>query len=381
MQWRRREAGHVPSFLVTHEFFRRPAFGRHHPLATGRQAAVQDLIEVLGWRDPALTRVPELPGRAVLERFHASGYLDALAAADAAGMATADMRARYNLGTMECPIFPGLWDRARATVGGSMLAAELVLGGGVAFHPTGGTHHGMRSRASGFCYLNDPVFAILRLLDGGLGKVLHVDLDAHHGDGVEAAFTDDPRVGLLSIHEDGRWPGTGRPEDTHGGRALNVPVPRGINDSEYALVLERLVYPFVRRAEPDAIVILLGADGLAGDPLSGMRLSNGALWKACRTLIAMAPRVVILGGGGYNPWTTARLWAGMWGILAGRDISGELPHAAQAVLAGLECDLVDDEDCDPVWLTTLIDPPNTGPIRQEMWALVETHPLRAASGV
>lgn len=367
-------------FLVTHEIFRRPAFGRHHPLATGRQAAVQDLIEVLGWRDLALTRAPELPERAVLERFHTPDYLDTLAAADAAGKATAEMRARYNLGTMECPIFPGLWDRARATVGGSMLAAELVLGGGVAFHPTGGTHHGMPERASGFCYLNDPVFAILSLLDGGLGKVLHVDLDAHHGDGVEAAFADDPRVGLVSIHEDGRWPGTGRPEDTFGGRALNVPVPRGINDSEYALVLERLVYPFVRKAEPDAIVVLLGADGLAGDPLSGMSLSNDVLWRACQALTAMGPRVVILGGGGYNPWTTARLWTGVWGLLAGRDITGELSPAAQAVLAGLECDLVDGEDRDPAWLRTLVDAPNGGPIRPEVLAIVDSHPLRAASG-
>jgi acetoin utilization protein AcuC len=369
----------VRPFLVTHDIFRRPAFGRHHPLATGRQAAVMDLIDALGWRDPALMRVPDIPGRPVLERFHARDYLDALEQADAAGRATAEMRARFNLGTMECPVFPGLWDRARATVGGSMLAAELVADGGVAFHPTGGTHHGMPGRASGFCYLNDPVFAVRRLLDAGLTRVLHVDLDAHHGDGVEAAFADDPRLSLVSIHEDGRWPGTGHAADTLGGRAVNVPVPRGINDSEYGLVLERLVKPFVRKVESEAIVVLLGADGLAGDPLSTMRLSNGALWSACHDLIACAPRAVILGGGGYNPWTTARLWAGMWGLLAGHDIGGVLPERAQAVLAGLHCDLIDDEDRDPLWLTTLVDAPNTGPIRPEVAELVERHPLGARS--
>lgn len=367
-----------PAFLVTHKVFRRPAFGHHHPLATGRQAAVQDLIEVLGWSDPARTHRPQLPGRDVLERFHARDYLHALEAADAAGRATVEMRQRYNLGTMECPVFAGLWDRARATVGGSMLAAELVLDGGVAFHPTGGTHHGQPARASGFCYLNDPVFAILRLLDAGLTRVLHVDLDAHHGDGVEAAFADDPRVRLVSIHEDGRWPGTGRASDTLGGRALNVPVPRGINDREYALVLEQLALPFVRRAPPEAIVILLGADGLAGDPLSAMQLSNGALWSACGDLVALAPRVVILGGGGYNPWTTARLWTGMWGLLAGRDIAGIVPPEAQAVLAALTCDLVDDEDRDPAWLTTLVDDPNPGPVRGSVLELIERHPLRRA---
>ncbi len=337
---------------------------------------MQDLIEVLGWRDPALVRIPELPCSAVLQRFHRPEYLDALERADKTGRATAEMRQHYNLGTMECPVFPGLWDRARATVGGSMLAAELVLNGGVAFHPTGGTHHGQPGRASGFCYLNDPVFAMLRLLDAGLTRIVHVDLDAHHGDGVEAAFAGDPRVHLASIHEDGRWPGTGRAMDTLDGRALNAPVPRGTNDSEYALVLEQLMYPFVRRVEPEAVVVLLGADGLAGDPLSGMRLSNDVLWRACQALITMAPRVVVLGGGGYNPWTTARLWAGMWGLLARHDISGALPAAAQAVLANLECDLVDDEDHDPAWLTTLMDVPNAGPIRPEVLALIEGHPMR-----
>ena len=369
----------VRPYLVTHDIFRRPAFGRHHPLATGRQAAVMDLIEALGWRDPTLIRTPEIPGRAVLERFHARDYLDALEEADAAGRATAEMRQRYNLGTMECPVFPGMWDRARTTVGGSMLAAELVLDGGVAFHPTGGTHHGMPERASGFCYLNDPVFAVQRLLDAGLTRVMHVDLDAHHGDGVEAAFANDPRVRLVSIHEEGRWPGTGRVTDTLGGRAVNVPVPREINDAEYALVLEWLVAPFVRRVAPEGVVVLLGADGLAGDPLSAMRLSNGALWTACRDMIALVPRAVILGGGGYNPWTTARLWTGMWGLLSGHDIGGALLEQAQAVLAGLECDLVDEEDRDPAWLTTLVDAPNAGSIRPEVAALVDGHPMRARS--
>jgi acetoin utilization protein AcuC len=91
----------------------------------------------------------------------------------------------------------------------------------------------------------------------------------------------------------------------------------------------------------------------------------------------MAPRSVILGGGGYNPWTTARLWAGMWGLLAGHDISGELPAGAQAVLAALDCDLVDDEDRDPAWLTTLVDAPNVGPVRSEVADLVERHPMRS----
>lgn len=366
--------------LVTHPVFRQPAWGRHHPLATGRQAAVMDLADALGWLDPARLHVPELPGRPVIGRFHDAAYLDALEAAVTAGMARPEDRTRYNLGTMECPIFAGLWDRARATVGGSMLAARLALDGTVAFHPTGGTHHGRRDRASGFCFMNDPVFAILELIDAGLTRILYVDLDAHHGDGVEAAFATNERVRLASIHEDGRWPGTGREDDTLGGRALNVPVPRGINDTEYALIMARLVVPFAAAWQPEAVVVTLGADALAGDPLSAMALSNRALWAATCACLQAAPRAVILGGGGYTPWTTARLWAGLWGLLAGHRLPETLPPAAVAVLARLDCDLVEEEDRDPAWTTTIADAGNPGPVRPEISGLVERLGARIAAG-
>lgn len=316
-----------------------------------------DLCEALGWLDPARIATPELPDHAQLERFHAAHYLDALAEIDRTGLATPSMRQHYNLGTLECPVFPGLWERARMAVGGSMLAARLALNGVVAFHPTGGTHHGRPDRASGFCYLNDPVFAILALLDAGIQRVLYVDLDAHHGDGVEAAYAEDPRVRFVSIHEDGRWPGSGRCDETLGGRALNVPVPRGIGDGGYRKVLDELVAPFAVTWAPEAVVVVLGADGLAGDPLSGMALSNRMLWSATLGCVALATRAVVLGGGGYNPWTTARLWAGLWGLLSGHELPDSLPPAAQDVLARLDCDLVEPEDRLAHWTTTIVDPP------------------------
>src|SRR5690606_37637711 len=123
------------------------------------------------------------------------------------------------------PLFPGLFERAATSVGGSILAARLALEGRIAYHPAGGTHHGRPDRASGFCYFNDPAFAILALLEAGLERVLYVDLDAHHGDGVQDAFAADERVHTVSIHEAGRWPGTGAASDTGDGRACNLPVP------------------------------------------------------------------------------------------------------------------------------------------------------------
>ena len=330
------------------------------------------LVEVLGLLPEALKRIAEPADRATLEQFHAPDYLDALERVSADGVATADDRQQYNLGTMECPIFPDLWTRATASVGGAILAADLAIDGTIAFHPGGGTHHGRPDRASGFCYLNDPVFAVKRLLDRGLDRVAYVDLDAHHGDGVEAAFAEEPRVHLVSIHEAGRWPGTGSVTDRLGGRALNIPVPRGFSDSELDAVWTAAVAPFLESAAPEGIVVTLGADALEGDPLAGMALSNAALWQATEAAVECAPHAVVLGGGGYNPWTTARLWAGMWAILSGQTVPDTLPPAAIDLLQGLDCDLVDDDDRAAIWFERLADTVTETPVRAEIHDIIAT---------
>lgn len=351
--------------FVSAGIYREVGYPANHPLAIPRIAPVEALIATL-WGD----RPEESPvaDRDMLLRFHSPDYLDALQAAEARGGANATERARHNIGTLENPVFPGLWRRAATSVGGSIRAAGLALAEGLAFHPAGGTHHGQPDRASGFCYFNDPVFAILHLLDQGCRRVAYVDLDAHHGDGVEAAFAADARVLTLSTHEAGRWPFTGALSRE---RPVNLPLPRGLNDSEFALVMARLILPRLDRFAPEALVITMGADALKGDPLSGLMLSNLALWQAVEALARLGPTVV-LGGGGYNPWTLARAWAGVWGRLTGRAIPARLPAPAEAVLAALDCDLVEGEDRPAFWLTTLADPPEPGPIRAAVAALVQT---------
>ena len=360
-----------PSVFITHPIFCQPGFGRNHPLSTMRHAAVLDLCQAMGWLSPDLLRNAPLPGRDTLERFHTPDYLEALETSARALMATPAIRKRYNLGTMECPLFAGLWDRARASVGGSILAAELAMQGYLAFHPGGGTHHGRPDRAAGFCYFNDPVFAVLRFLDAGLERVLYVDLDAHHGDGVEAAFATDERVTLASIHEEGRWPGTGGVRDRPSGRVINLPVPRHINDDEFLLVFQELCRRRLERLRPDAIVVTCGADALRGDPLSSMEVSNEALGTAVQISTSLARHAVVLGGGGYNPWTTARMWAGLWARMSGQQIPDRLPPAAQGILARLTCDLVDDDDHDPAWLSSIADPINGGAVRPRIHELID----------
>lgn len=215
----------VPPDFVSSPIYRETGYRGNHPLAIQRIGSVLTLCEQLGWLQPGGYLDSPMATRAELLQFHTADYLDALAAAETRGGATEAERAAYGLGTMENPIFPGLWRRAATSVGGSILAARRAAEGRVVYHPSGGTHHGMPGRASGFCFFNDPVFAILTLLQAGKSRVLYVDLDAHHGDGVEAAFAGDARVFLVSLHEAGRWPHTGTLDDRAGGNARNLPVP------------------------------------------------------------------------------------------------------------------------------------------------------------
>jgi len=359
----------LPPLFVGHELYRRAAYGSHHPLAIPRVETATDLCRALGWLDPSEFRVSPCASEEQLQAFHTAEYVRALREAAASGEVAPRVRERHAIGTMENPLFAGVYERAATSVGGSIHAAALALEGRTAFHPAGGTHHGRPDRASGFCYFNDPVFCILSLLAEGAGRVLYVDLDAHHGDGVQDAFAHDERVHTVSIHERGRWPHTGAAHDTGGGRARNLPVPPGFNDSELEWLLDAVIVPLGRRLAPQAVVITCGADALAGDPLSAMALSNAALWDAVERLCDLAPAVVVLGGGGYNPWTLARYWAGLWGRISGRSIPAELPAPARAVLAPLACDLIDEEDVQPAWRSTLADAANRGPVRREIHEL------------
>jgi len=339
-----------------------------------------DLCRSLGWLTDSEFRTSPRASIGQLVQFHMAEYVRALRDASASGKVDLHTRQRFSIGTMENPLFPGVFERAATSVGGSIRAAELALDGRIAFHPAGGTHHGRPDQASGFCYFNDPVFALLTLLQRGAERVLYVDLDAHHGDAVQDAFANDARVWTISLHESGRWPYTGKTSDTGGGQACNLAVPARLNDSELGFLLDGVIVPLGERIAPHAVVLVCGADAIAGDPLSTMALSNAALWSAAERIAALAPAVVVLGGGGYNPWTVIRYWSGLWGTLSGRTVPVGLPAQARAVLAPLHCDLIDDEDIAQSWLTTLRDALNEGPISGAVEALRDQALRQADAG-
>ena len=352
--------------FVDHPAFDAPAWRNMHPLAFSRHAALLALCRAQGWLDGPEVVPTFLPERATLLRLHDANYVDALERAIESGKVTAHDRIRHGFGTMANPIFPGLFDRARATVGGAITAAQVALGGRIAFHPAGGTHHGRGDRASGFCYFNDPAFAILTLLDAGAAPVLYLDLDAHHGDGVEHLLADDPRVQLVSIHEEGRWPHSGTSATPGPANAINIALPRALNDTELDWLMTEVVAEIAQGVRPAAVVVTAGADCLHGDPLSAMDLSNRAFWGAVECATRWAPHAVVLGGGGYNPWTVSRGWAGLWAVLSGRDPSAPPTGPARKLLAGYESDLIEEDEVDPEWLRSIADAPRPGAIRPEI---------------
>ena len=360
----------APPLLIGHEIFRRSTYGAWHPLRIPRVSTVMDLSRALGWAPPERYRTAPRAKPASLAAWHTLPYLAALLDAEAAQDVSDGVRRRHGLGTPSNPVFPEMYRRPATAAGGSLLAAELLMspGGPRRIHnPAGGTHHGMPDRAAGFCYLNDPVLAIGRLRALGAARIAYVDLDAHHPDGVVHAFAGEPEVLIVSTHEEGRWPRTGALEDAGCGNVFNLPLPRGANDADAHAALDGLILPRVEAHQPDAVLLQCGADSVREDPLSGLDWTNRAYLHALRSLVPLAPRLLVLGGGGYNPYSTGRLWTALWGVLSDREIPDRLPAGAEAVLRAVPWAghrLARDKP--DHWFTTLLDAPREGRVHPEV---------------
>ena len=265
---------------------------------------------------------PDPADRAALEQFHAARYLDALEAAVGGHLEAAGLE--MGIGTADTPVFTGLYEYASLACGATLAGAELILEGKVraAFNPSGGYHHAGPAHAAGFCYLNDVVLGCMRLAGAGR-RVLFLDLDAHHGDGVQAAFYDRPDVMTISLHESGEtlYPGTGFVDEIGvgdgKGYSANVPLPADVYDEAYLRAFEAVAVPLIGAYDPDVIVMELGMDGLAGDPLTHMALTNNAYADVIEQTKAFGRPILAVGGGGYHVPNTVRGWALAWAALCG----------------------------------------------------------------
>ncbi|HET7340941.1 MAG TPA: acetoin utilization protein AcuC [Methylomirabilota bacterium] len=329
------DAGPAPrTALVYSEDWARFDYGPAHPLRMERLGLTWRLMRAYGLtRLPNATVVAPAPAtEREIATFHAPEYLEVLKAANAG--ASPPGAAVFGLGPGDNPVFRGVWEAARLVAAGSLLAADLVAGGTVerAFHFAGGLHHALPDRASGFCYVNDAVLAILRLRERGL-RVAYVDIDAHHGDGVQYAFYGDPNVLTISTHERGErlFPGTGfvheLGEGDAAGYSVNLPLEAYTDSAIYLPAFEAVVPPLLERFKPDVIVVQLGIDSHRTDPLTHLALDVQGFARALQRIVPMAPRLIALGGGGYDVRNVARAWTVAWALLNHVELPPQLPEA------------------------------------------------------
>jgi acetoin utilization protein AcuC len=286
--------------------------GGTHPMHPGRLELTLGLAKDLGVLDRACLRTaaPVAASDEVLALVHTPTYV---AAVRGASRPQPDlMLAAYGLGGQDNPVFDRMHEASALVTGGTVDAARAVRSGAVvhSVNLAGGLHHAMPARASGFCVYNDSAVAIAALLADGVRRVAYVDLDAHHGDGVEEAFYDEPRVLTISLHESGytAFPGTGFPHAAGSGdaqgTAINVALPAHTGDAGWLRAFHAVVPPLVRAFEPEILVTQLGCDTHRLDPLAQLELTVDAQRQSYAALHALAHEVcdgrwVAVGGGGY----------------------------------------------------------------------------------
>jgi len=326
--------------------------GGDHPLHPLRWELTWALAGELGVLEHYQVLEPEPADDRVLAGIHTPDYIEAVreASEDYPGAVG------HGLGTADNPVFPGMHDNAALIAGGSIDAAKAIARGQVdrAVNFCGGLHHAMADHASGFCIYNDVALGIKALLDEGVDKVAYVDVDAHHGDGVQAAFYDDPRVLTISIHESPLtlFPGTGWPAELGTGAAqgtsVNLALPPGTSDAAWLRAFHAVVPGLVRAFRPEVLVTQHGADSHREDPLAdlnltidGQRTSYVALRELAETVTG--GRWLALGGGGYSPVRVVpRAWTHLLAIVAGHDLDPGrmLPEDWIAIAAKARPDVV-----------------------------------------
>jgi acetoin utilization protein AcuC len=312
-----------------------------HPFNTIRPKKTREIASSMGLLSGGgRSEVAPVPvERMVLKKFHSARYLHALKKAsprrwDAEAF---DM----GLGTEDCPIFERLYDYATLATGGTLVAAKLVLSGlaDVAFNPSGGFHHAGPERASGFCYINDVALACTILAEAGK-RVLYLDVDVHHGDGVAYAFYGRRDVMTISLHENPKvlFPGTGFEDEVGTGEGkgycVNVPLPIGTYDEAYMKAFGSIARPLIEAFGPDVIVFELGADALAGDPLAHLYLTNNVYADIINYLLNLNKPILATGGGGYNIDNTVKAWALAWCVLCGAGCEGPVESDEGTVGSG-----------------------------------------------
>ncbi|XP_077445430.1 histone deacetylase 8 isoform X1 [Stigmatopora argus] len=297
-----------------------------------RASMVHSLIEAYGLLPHMRIVKPEVATMEEMARFHYDFYLEHLHKISQDGDNDDPRSTDFGLG-YDCPVVEGIYDYAAAVGGATITAAKCLVEQTchVAINWAGGWHHAKKDQASGFCYVNDAVLGILKLCEK-FERVLYVDVDLHHGDGVEEAFNFTSKVMTVSLHKfsPGFFPGTG--DVTNVGlcrgrwHAVNVPLEDGIGDDRYYQVFSSILQDVHAHFNPDAVVMQLGADTLAGDPMCSFNMTPLGVAKCLQYVLQWRRPTLLLGGGGYNLANTARCWTHLTATVLGKSLASEIPE-------------------------------------------------------
>ena len=318
--------------LIYSPLFGNFSYGDNHPFKLQRNRLAYDLFEAYGLLDLPNMEIRDCRpiSDKLLLTFHEQDYIDRLKEFSSSDEPRADFR--YGLGDADCPVFKGLYDCATLGAGATFEAVRLVEEEGFdsAFNLAGGWHHAHRAKASGFSYINDAVLAINWLLARGR-RVLYLDIDAHHGDGVQEAFYDSDQVLTISLHESGIYfyPGTGFEDEIGEGQgkgySVNIPLLAHTDDDIYMKAFDEVAYPLIAAYNPDIIIAQIGADTFRTDPLTNLEITTRSYCDIMCKLRALKIPWVALGGGGYDLMNTARAWTLAWATMNGLELNPRLP--------------------------------------------------------
>lgn len=320
-------------FVYTDSFLRYD-MGPHHPLKPTR---LRSTYELLACYDAFREIAVEPPQPCTIEDLttvHSSEFVEVVQRLSSGD--TVPYALRYGFNTGDNPVFPGMWEASRLYTGASVDAAQAINEGRcrVAMNISGGLHHAHYDRAAGFCIFNDCACAIHRLRRR-FARIAYVDIDVHHGDGVQEAFYDDNSVLTISIHESGHtlFPGTGFPHEigVRAGRgySVNLPLWPYTDDEIWLWAWREAALPILRAFEPEVICLQLGTDAHYLDPLARLCLTAQGWLEAVKDVNALGVPIVALGGGGYNPTTVPRMWALAFSELFDVPLSDETPSTYQ----------------------------------------------------
>lgn len=317
-------------------------YGSDHPFHVQRYQLAYELMRSYNLTAPAVTEIDQYAqvSEEDLLSFHSQPYIAKLKEFSAAGEPRADFR--YGLGDVENPVFEGLYDWTLLGTSGTVEGARLLMEEGydIVFNLAGGWHHAHRARASGFSYLNDAVIAINSLLKRGK-RVVYLDIDAHHGDGVQEAYYSTDRVLTISLHESGIYffPGTGFESEIGAGKgkgySVNVPLLAHTDDPLFMKAFDEVAYPLIAAFDPDVLVTQLGADTFRTDPLTRLEITTHSYSYILRKLKALRIPWLAVGGGGYDNMNVARAWTIAWAIMNGVELQPRLPAGFVNLIAGL----------------------------------------------